>query len=139
MAMVRRRIAGSYYHRDQLPLVKDSVLVEGDNEDRDLDRFGCLLLNTANLAGLVKYPLQHGQFVWLDRIEHMNVLYQHSFIPKHPQRLSVVQKVPDCYRTKRCAPQASVLAPGRLDLVGRGMPVSDGRLPNSSQLGQKAP
>jgi hypothetical protein len=30
----------------------------------------------------------------------MNVLDQHSFTPKHPRCIIVIQRVPDCYQTK---------------------------------------
>lgn len=101
------------------------MLVEGDNEDCDLDRFGCVLLKTSNLAGLVKYPLQRGQFVWLDWIEHMNVRNKHSFTPSIP--------MPQCNSNgfqllsdEAVAPQAIVMAPGRLDFIGCERPRSGG-------------
>jgi len=64
---------GLYYHRDQLPLFVDTVLVEGEDKARHLDRFRCLLSKSTNLASLVEDPLQHSQFVRLNGIEHMNV------------------------------------------------------------------
>ncbi|KAB1110145.1 hypothetical protein F4V89_25215 [Neorhizobium galegae] len=91
-------------------------MVEGDNENRDLNRVGCLLLKTSNLAGLVKYPLQHGQFVWLDRIEHMNVRNKHSFTPSIPMpkcNSNGRQLLPD---DEAVAPQATVMPPGAWDL-----------------------
>jgi hypothetical protein len=41
-------------------------------------------LKTPDRTGLVKDPLQHGQFVWLERIEHMNVLDKHALTPGIP-------------------------------------------------------